>query len=165
MGHVHACPLRIGLLPGNESAIPVEHRRTINRMEFGPKVLVSYDYFADRVRPCAKPGIVFIGNRTMARVCTIRPAGRWSQFKCIIVNCVVGLGLYQGLEFVLTHSPIELLGKLPVAWSRLRNARKLFSKSSVYELTLGRDQELNAKTVREFVGNELGGELNSPADK
>ena len=73
------------------------------------------------------------------------------------VNCVVGLGLYQGLEFVLTHSPVELLSKTRVAWSRMRNARKLFSRSSVYELTLGRDQALNAATVQAFVDEKLGG--------
>jgi hypothetical protein len=71
------------------------------------------------------------------------------------VNCVVGLGLFQGLEFVLSHSPLELLSKAGVAWSRLRVARKLFSQSQVYHLTLGRNQELNAATVRAFVNDKL----------
>ena len=148
-----------GLLPGSESDIPPEHQRTIKRMEFGPKILVNYEYFADRVKPSAAPGIVFMGKRTMAEDCRIEPAGKWAQFKSMTVNCVVGLGLYQGLEFVLTHSPVELLSKTRIAWSRMRNARALFSKSSVYELTLGRDQALNAATVREFVEEKLGGEL------
>lgn len=156
-GHVHAFPLRLGLLPGSESDIPVEFQRTIRRMEFGPKILVGYEYFADRVRPAAAPGIVFLGKRTMKKDCRIVPAGKWAQFKSMTVNCVVGLGLYQGLEFVLTHSPFELLSKTRVAWSRLRNARKLFSMSSVYELTLGRDQALNAATVQAFVEEKLGG--------
>lgn len=155
-GVVHAFPLRLGLLPGHGANIPEPYQRTIERMEFGPKVLVNYEYFADRVIPSARPGIVFLGQRTLSAVCHIEPAGSWAQFKSMLVNCVVGLGLYQGLEFVLTHSPVELFRKLPVAWSRLRNARQLFAASQVYRLTLGRDQELNAATVREFVRNNLG---------
>jgi hypothetical protein len=155
-GHIHAFPLRLGLLPGSESDIPVEFRRTIRRMEFGPKILVGYDYFADRVRPDAAPGIVFLGKRSMKEDCRIVLAGKWAQFKSMTVNCVVGLGLYQGLEFILTHSPVELLSKTRVAWSRMRNARKLFSRSQVYELTLGRDQALNAATVQAFVAEKLG---------
>ena len=155
-GHVHAFPLRLGLTPGSESDIPAEFQRTMRRMEFGPKVLVSYEYFAQRVKPSAEPGIVFIGKRTMAATCRIDPAGAWDKFKSLMVNCVVGLGLYQGLEFVLQHSPLELASKTGIGFSRLRIASKLFARSQVYNLTLGRDQELNAATVRAFVNDKLG---------
>ena len=150
-GRVHAFPLRLGLLPGSETEIPERYQRTIKRMEFGPKVLVNYEYFADRITASADPGVVFIGKRTLGSDCRIDPASGWDQFKCMVVNCVIGLGLYQGLEFVLTHSPLELVSKTGVAWSRLRNARRLFSRSRVYHLTLGLDQELNARTVHDFV--------------
>ena len=155
-GRVNAFPLRLGLLPGSETEIPERYQRTIQRMEFGPKVLVNYEYFADRIAASADPGIVFIGKRALSKDCRIEPAGGWDQFKCIAINCVVGLGLYQGLEFVLTHSPVELLSKTGVAWSRFRNAKRLFSRSAVYHLTLGLDQELNARTVHDFVSGMLG---------
>jgi hypothetical protein len=125
-------------------------------MEFGPKFLVNYEYFADRVRSSADPGIVFLGQRSLGADCRIEPAGSWESFKSMSVNCVVGLGLYQGLEFVMTHSPLELLSKTGVAWSRFRNARKLFARSEVYRLILGRDTELNALTVHNFVQDRLG---------
>jgi len=153
---VHAFPLRLGLLPGSEKKIPVEQRRTIRRMEFGPKVLVNYEYFADRVIASADPGIVFLGKRSLSENCSIEPASAWEGYQSIFVNCVIGLGLFQGLEFVLNHSPLELISKTGVAWSRLRNARKLFDQSEVYKLVLGRDQERNAKTVRDFIIDRLG---------
>jgi len=156
-GRVHAFPLRLGLLPGSASDIPVEYQRTIRRMEFGPKLLISYEYFRARVKPSATPGIVFLGRRTMAAECCIEPAGAWEQFKFITANCVVGLGLFQGVEFVLTHSPLQLASKASVVWSRMRVARKLFSLSQVYRLILGRDQELNAATIRSFVADRLAG--------
>jgi len=150
-GRINAFPLRLGLLPGNENDIPAEFRRTINRMEFGPKVLVNYEYFSDRVVPSADPGIVFLGKRTLSDDCRIEPVGAWEALKSMSINCVVGLGLYQGLEFVLHSSPLELLAKTGIAWSRLQNARRLFSRSRVHRLILGRDRERNAATVRDFV--------------
>jgi hypothetical protein len=154
-GCVHAFPLRLGLLEDGAAEVPKALQRTIKRMEFGSKILIGYDYFADRISPSATPGIVFLGVRTLANDCRIEPVGSWEQFKSMFANCVVGLGLFQGLEFVLRSSPLELLAKTKVAWSRLRNARALFSKSRVYRLALGRDQKRNAETVMAFVNEQF----------
>jgi hypothetical protein len=155
-GKVHAFPLRLGLLPGTENGIPPELKRTIRRMEFGPKVVVNYEYFAERVKASAEPGIVFLGRRSLAGECRIEPVSRGEQRRSIVADCVVGLGLFQGVEFVVRNSPMEILGKAGIAWSRYRNARKLFQRSEVYRLVLGRDAGRNAVTVFEFVAKRLG---------
>ena len=155
-GTVHAFPLRLGLLPGTEQEIPPDRLRVIQRMEFGPKVLVNYEYFADRVKASAEPGIVFLGRRSLSRECRIEPAGRGESYRSIVANCAVGLGLFQGLEFVLTQGPLAVASKAGVAWSRFLAARRLFAKSEVYRLVLGRDSERNADTVRQFVHERLG---------
>jgi hypothetical protein len=155
-GRVHAFPLRLGLLPGDEKSHPEEHRRVIDRMEFGPKVLLNYAYFSKRVRPSADPGLVFLGYRSLAPECRIEPAGTSEQYRSMIANCVVGLGLFQGLEFVVRSSAMELASKSRVGISRLRNARQLFRRSQVRRLILGRDREQNARAVIEFVRNHLG---------
>lgn len=154
-GSVHAFPLRLGLLPGNEKEIPEQYVRHIQRMEFGPKVLVDYEYFAHRVQPSAEPGIIFLGRRSLSEDCRIEPVGMVEQYKSILADCVVGLGLYQGLEFVMRSSPLELFAKVGIAWSRFSNARKLFAKSKVYRLVLGRDRVHNAETVRAFIHEQL----------
>lgn len=154
-GRVLAFPLRLGLLPGGETGIPPEYRRTISRMEFGPKVLVNYEYFADRVRASADPGIVFLGRRSLSTDCRIEPASTKEKYRSIVADCVVGLGLFQGLEFLLQRSPLELAGKIGTAWFRLVNAKKLFSGSEVYRLVLGRDQDHNAEVVRGFIHNRF----------
>ncbi len=156
-GRVHAFPLRLGLLPGSDDSIPPDQKRTIRRMEFGPKVVVNYEYFAERVRDWAEPGIVFIGRRSLGDACHIEPAGWRPRYRSIIADCVVGLGLFQGVEFLLRRSPMELLGKAGVAWSRFCSARNLFRRSEVYLLVLGRNSERNAETVFEFVRERLGG--------
>lgn len=154
-GRVHAFPLRLGLLPGEESVVPESQRRTIQRMEFGPKVLMAYEYFAHRVKPAADPGIVFLGYRSLADECRIDPVGSIEQQKSILVNCVVGLGLFQGLEFILRKGPLELAGKARAGLSRWSNASKLFRRSEVYRLILGRNRKRNGEKVAEFVRSRL----------
>lgn len=154
-GRVHAFPLRLGLLPGGETGIPPEYLRRISRMEFGPKVLVNYEYFADRIRPSADPGIVFLGRRNLSTDCWIEPVSFREKHSSIMADCVVGLGLFQGLEFLLQRSPLELAGKIGTAWSRLVNAERLFAGSEVYRLMLGRDQDRNAEVVRDFIHDRI----------
>ena len=101
---------------------------------------------------------MFIGYRSLARECRIEPASTKERYRSIVADCVVGLGLFQGLEFVLRSNPSELAGKARVGVSRLRNARRLFARSKVYRLILGRDREHNARTVTELVKRELPGD-------
>ncbi len=155
-GDVHAFPLHLGVLPGCEGEIPASMRRTIRRMEFGPKVLVSHEYFADRVTPSAKPGLVFLGRRVLGGSCRVEPASGSERYRSMVADCVVGLGLFQGIEFVLRNSALEIAGKTGVALSRYRAVNRLFRRSEVYRLVLGQDRNRNAETVLEFVKKRLG---------
>ncbi|MGQ9633526.1 MAG: hypothetical protein ACUVXB_04710 [Bryobacteraceae bacterium] len=76
-GEVKACPLRFGLLLGEEQEVPAGQRRLIDRMEFGPKYVVHYAHFADRVTPAAQPGLLLIAHKTLARCGWVEPASRW----------------------------------------------------------------------------------------
>lgn len=156
-GSVRAFPLRIGLLPGGEAEVPPQFRRTIQRMEFGAKVLANYEWFAHRIQPAAEPGIVFLGYRSLAEKCRIEPAGTRESYRSMIADCAIGLGLFQGLEFVVRSSPWELAAKMGTGWSRLSNARRLFQRSEVYRLILGRNHEDNARAVTELVKERLSG--------
>jgi hypothetical protein len=149
-GRVLAYPLRLGLLPGSEHSVPAEHRRSITRMEFGPKYLVNYSYFQDRVAASAEPGLVLIGARTPASVCRIDEVGRLAGLRACIANCVVGVGLFQGLEFILRSSGWELVMQTRLGLSRLLNCSRMLRRSRVCRVHLGRDPELNARTVLDF---------------
>jgi hypothetical protein len=148
-GHAFAYPLRVGLLPGSETAIPPQHRRVIERMEFGPKHLVNYSYFRDRVCASAEPGIVFIGARTLTPTCRVEDVGSLAGLRACIANCVVGVGLFQGLEFILHSSAWELGKHAGVGASRLRNCLQLLRRSRVCKVHLGSDGALNARTLLE----------------
>jgi hypothetical protein len=73
----------------------------------------------------------------------------------MVADCMIGLGLFQGLEFVLRSSAIELASKAWIGVSRLRNARRLFHRSLVYRLVLGRDPVQNGQAVIDFVREHL----------
>jgi hypothetical protein len=154
-GRVLAYPLRLGLLPGSENTIPPEHRRAIQRMEFGPKHLVNYSYFQDRVNKSADPGLVLIGARTLARDCRIEEVGIIAGLRACVPNSVVGLGLFHGLEFILQAGAWELAKKAGLGGSRLRNCWQLLRRSRVCRVHLGSDPVLNAKTVFDYATKML----------
>jgi hypothetical protein len=148
-GNVRAFPLRLGLLPGSEGNIPPEKMRTIRRMEFGPKILVNYSYFADRVTPRAEPCLLFLGSRSLHKTCTIKPAPKLSAVGAMLSNCVIGLGLFQGMEFVFQRGWLEVFRKAFAAASRLQASLSLIARSDVHRLILGREPERNAAAVLE----------------
>jgi hypothetical protein len=154
-GRVLACPLRLGLLPGSEESIPAEHRRLIGRMEFGPKYLANYSYFQNRVCPAAEPGLVLIGARILAPECRVEEVGMIAGLRACVSNCVVGVGLFQGLEFILQSSGWELLKHAGVGLSRLRNCYRLLRRSRVCRVHLGGDPQLNASTVLDYCSTML----------
>ena len=148
-GNVHAFPLRLGLLKGREQEIPADQVRVIDRMEFGPKYLVNYSYFAERVEATAEPGMLLIGRRTLSARGRLERVSYRTAMAAMVPHSIVGLGLFQGLEYILERSTGELLGKVGVALSRARNAHKLVRRSHNYVLHMGRNPEQNAELVLE----------------
>jgi len=155
-GKVFAYPLRLGLLPGMESSIPPQHRRLIQRMEFGPKHLVNYGYFKDRVAPSAEPGLVMIGGRTFAPGCTIEEVAIAAGLRACIPHCVVGMGLFHGREFILQASGWEILRKSGLGMSRLRNCWHLLRRSRVCRIHLGPDPDVNARVLVQYAASLPG---------
>jgi len=154
-GKVYAFPLRLGLLRGSESEIPKEHRREIRRMEFEPKVLLNYEYFSHRVTSDAQPGLLLLGARTLSPEGRLDKVGFFKGFRAMTANCIVGIGLFQGLEFILTSSPWEILSRFGMVLSRTRNTISFLRRSQVYKLCLGRSVESNAKAVIELAKETL----------
>ncbi|MCZ2153117.1 MAG: hypothetical protein LC114_04325 [Bryobacterales bacterium] len=143
----YAYPLRLGLLKDREGEIPPEFVRKINRMEFGPKFLVDYSYFASRVADVAAPGLLLLGKRTLASMPRFETATYIAAMRALTPNLIVGLGLYQGLEFVLGRGAGEVLTKTRVAFSRLRNSHTLARRSQRYHFHMGRNVSANAEAV------------------
>jgi hypothetical protein len=150
-GRILPFPLRIGVHPEQETGIPPEYLRTVNRMEFDPKTLIDIEYFNDRLGEPVDPGLILVGERNLGDVSEIVPLARHRAFKAMVKYVIVGLGVYQGLEFLLERGLWELLGNGSVAASRVYNSLRLLARAPAYRFVLGRDKEKNRQTLVNFI--------------
>ncbi|MBN1406097.1 MAG: hypothetical protein JW946_06225 [Candidatus Omnitrophica bacterium] len=146
-------PIRIGVSCEEKPFFVDEKYLTfVKRMEFEPKYLIDIEAFKDKISDKAsKPWIILLGERSLGNESKITPASKSKAFGEFVKNSVIGLGLYQGVEFILQKSPWELLGKTGLLYSRFRNAAKVISKSKTYTFTLGCDISKNSATLLELL--------------
>lgn len=153
-GNMLPFPLRLGVRPEQRPDIPAQYLRTIRRMEFDPKTLIDIEYFQDRLGQPVTPRFLFIGERSLGEVAQIVPLAPHRALKALIKDMVVGLGIYQGLEFLLECGAWELVGQGGVAASRLYNGLRLLARASAYRFILGRNLEKNRQTLLEFLHDQ-----------
>ena len=150
-GEVLPFPLRLGILPGGEGDIPRKFLHPVNFMRVGTKLLVDVDYYADKISPPCQPGIVLLGERALGCGAKIEPAGRLGASKGFIKNAVIGLGLHQGMEYLLGRNLGETLSRGGLAFSRLNNSLRLLGRSRVYRYSIGHDMEKNNRVLLDFL--------------
>jgi len=155
-GRILPFPLRLGINPNHDTGIPPQYLRTINRMEFDPKTLIDIDYFKDRLSEAVEPGMILVGERNLGEVSEIIPLARHRAFKALVKYMIIGLGVYQGLEFLLERGLWELLGKGGVVASRVYNSLSLLTRAPAYRFVLGRNTEKNSQTFIEFIHQKCG---------
>jgi hypothetical protein len=153
-GRVHPFPLRIGVLGTETPPFPPEHVTFIRRMEFEPKHLVALAAFGDCLaRGASTPRFLFVGRRRLGKGCAIRPAGKRTGWKALLEGMVVGVGLYQGVEFLLRTSLLDLFRLSGIGLSRARAALALLRRCEVHVVELGRDGAVNVEAVRAFLAS------------
>jgi hypothetical protein len=149
-------PLRLGVRPGEKTDIPEQHLRTVRRMEFDPKTLIDIEYFQDRLGQAVEPRFLLVGSRNLGDASEIVPLAPHRALRAIVKDMVVGLGIYQGLEFLLERGVGELLGKGGVVASRFYNGLRLLARVSAYRFVLGRNREKNRQVLLEFLRSKCG---------
>jgi hypothetical protein len=153
-GRLLPFPLHLGIRPEQQAEVPARYLRTVRRMEFDPKTLIDIECFSDRLSPPVDPGRILIGQRNSSDASEIVPVSKTQALGALTRYMIVGLGVYQGLEFLLERGPRELLGKGRLVASRLRNALRLLGRARTYRFVLGRDIRRNAETLLAFLERE-----------
>lgn len=152
-GRLHPFPLRLGVNPGDANRLPRGPTRTLNRMEFAPKTLLELDAFADRIEPAPQPlRHLVIGQRTLGTRATLEPVARRRLIGPLLRECVVGVGLYQGMEFVLQRGLRDVAGSLGPASVRVRCSAAAVARAQAWSMRLGRDHEENWRTLSGLLG-------------
>jgi hypothetical protein len=165
-GRVLPFPLRFGVLGEKPEDVAEGHLTYVERMEFEPKYLISLDAFAGSIATGpSRPRFAFIGDRSLGPDCAIRPAGLGAGMKALLRHMVVGVGLYQGVEFLMQSSLLDLARGSRLFFSRFLRALSVMRQAELYALELGRDRGRNAATVLSFLESQgFGKGASRPSD-
>lgn len=155
-GSLHPFPLRIGVNPPDVDLVPEGHpTRLVERLEFHPKLVLDVASFRDRVEPTAVPlRHLVLGRRTLSERGLLQPVRRRAAVSALVREAVVGIGVYQGMEFVLQRGWRDVAGKSGVAARRAVVAAAALRQARVWILWLGRDRESNWEALRPLLAQE-----------
>jgi hypothetical protein len=152
-GEVMPFPLRLGILPGEEPDISGEYLYECKFTRVGTKILVDPDYFKDKIASTCKASMILIGERTLGVESRIEPASRLRAVNELVKNSVIGLGLHQGLEYVLGRNLWQTFGNIKMAFSRFYNCLAVVKGCKTYRFIIGHNTKTNVATLLEFLKN------------
>jgi len=151
-------PLRIGVHPQSvPSGIDSRYIQLDKRIEFSSKINIDIRYFENKI--CRQPvpaAFLLLGRRTTGRRAQIEPVPKRAALRHVIANSIIGIGLYQGLEFLLQKSFGESAKHTRLLFSRVYNNRILLKHARVYEFLIGRDRSQNYECLRCFLLRHSG---------
>lgn len=148
-GMLHPFPLRLGINPTDAATLPDGKVRTIERLEFHPKMVLDIESFADRIESRPQPlRHIAVGRRTLGKRAALEPLPRRKVTGTLLRECVVGVGLYQGMEFLLQHGLRDLTGMLRPLEVRTTCCMRALMGAQTWSLTMGRDREENWAALR-----------------
>jgi hypothetical protein len=143
-GRLLPFPLRIGVNATDAERLPAGHVRRIERMEHHPKLALELEAFRDRIETAPQPlRHLVIGHRTLGRAARLEPLSRAAAVAPLVRESVVGVGLYQGMEFVLQRGLRDVLAQAGPGLVRARGCAAGLARARVWRLTTGRDHEAN----------------------
>jgi hypothetical protein len=143
-GTLHPFPLRIGVNCGDGHRLPAGKTRTLKRMEFSPKTVLDVEALAGRMESRPRPlRHLVLGQRTLARHARLESIPRRALVGPLLRECVVGVGIYQGMELILQRGLRDVAGKLVPAKVRATCSAMALASAQTWRLRLGRDHEEN----------------------
>ncbi len=146
-------PLRIGIHPKNLPAdVDSRFTRLDKRIEFSSKINIDIRYFGEQV--CRRPtpaSFLLLGVRSTGRRAQITPVSRRAVLRHVLMNSIIGVGLYQGLEFLLQKNFSESVRYAGIMLSRVRNNLVLLRHVRVFRFVIGRDEDQNCECLQEFL--------------
>lgn len=152
-GMLHPFPLRIGINATDAAELGDVSVRRLERMEFHPKLALGIEAFADRIEESPQPlRHLVVGQRSLGTQARLEPARRSSAAGPLLREAVVGVGVYQGMEFILQRGLRDLAGKAGIAATRARCCAAGLRHAQVWHLTLGRDRERNWAALAPLLG-------------
>jgi len=155
-GALHPFPLRIALNPPDASKLPPDRMRRMDRMEVHPKFLLDLEAFGDSIEGAPRPlRHLVIGRRTLGSKARLDPAPRGAAASTLFSHAVLGVRVYQGMEWVLQRGPRDVLGLGGTAARRARSCAAVLARARTWTLTMGRDKEENWDALQPILRGEV----------
>ena len=152
-GYLLPFPLRIGVHPHIVPPdIDSRFTRLDKRIEFNPKINIDIRFFGPQISRKAVPAAsLLLGTRSTGRRAQITPVPKTAALRHALTNSIVGIGLYQGLEFLFQKSFKESVQHMGLLFSRVNNNLMLLRRTRVYQFLIGRDVTRNFECLRDFM--------------
>jgi hypothetical protein len=151
-GRLHPFPLRIGVNATDAGKLPPGHVRRIERMELHPKFALEIAAFDDLIERQPQPlRHIVIGLRSLGSNAMLEPLPRRAAMPTLFREAIVGVGIYQGMEWLLQHGMRDVVRQVPPALTRSRCCLAGLRRAKVWRLTVGRDHERNWSTLRQLL--------------
>jgi hypothetical protein len=152
-GSILPFTLRIGTLDKQKlESIPEEFVYSIDRMEFGLKYFIDVNYWKPQLETRALDDIIYVTSRRVLNGSpSVREIPKYRAAKSLVRDAIVGIGLYQGLEFLLGRSAWTTISKTGTVFKRSVSAWRMMRRARTFELTLSRDIGENRRVFSEFI--------------
>jgi hypothetical protein len=151
-GDLHPFPLRMGVNDGDAAELDGKGVRRIERMEFHPKHVLAVEAFAGKVHAGPVPlRHLVIGERSLGRQSALEPLKRGAAIGPLVREAVVGVGIYQGMEFLLQRGLRDLARQVRPAAVRAQCCAAGLARARVWRLRLGRDRADNWAALTELL--------------
>lgn len=143
-GFLHPFPLGISVNVTDAAKLAGADALRYERMEFHPRVLLPVESFAHRIERWPQPlRHLVVAQRSLRSDAELRPLPRWAALGPLVRQGVVGIDLYQGVEFLLRRGMRDAVSNLGVARTRAASCAAALRGATVWRLVLGLDDERN----------------------
>lgn len=143
-GRLHPFPLRLAVNATDAADLPDTNVRRLERMEFDTKAVLEVSAFADRIEPASRPlRHLVIGRRSLGSDPRLERVPHSAAVGTLLREAVVGVGLYQGMEFVLQRGMRDVLRQAGPARTRTACCAALLARARVWRFSVSRDQDRN----------------------
>jgi hypothetical protein len=152
-GYLLPFPLRIGVHPQSVPPdIDPRFTRLDKRIEFSSKINIDVRFFGSQISRSPVPVTsLLLGVRSTGRRAQITPASKGAMLRHVFANSIIGIGLYQGLEYLFQKSLGESIQHAGLLLSRAYNNMVLLKHTRVYRFLIGRDINQNYECLRDFL--------------
>jgi hypothetical protein len=157
-GDIHAFPTKISLDQKPDKGILSKlHWEIFNRTLYPPKYVTSLSQLKDKIDNTEKSDkqILIYGLRLSNGKSILTKVKKWKMIKPLLENMIIGIGLPQIIENILTFKFFDFFRLFGFGIMRSICAFQLLMKSNCYHFYMGTDVDQNVQLLLQISDEEI----------